>query len=96
MALALRRSRYRIDVVGSTTESQEVLEVVMEKEPNVAVIGSNLHDGSLAGFRVLRELLACRSTEDKIRVRDKELPFLVDAVVESTPSQNLNTKGAGF
>jgi DNA-binding NarL/FixJ family response regulator len=32
----------------------------------------------------------------QIWVRDKELHFLVDAVVESAPSQNLNTKGAAL
>ena len=42
MALALRRSRYRIDVVGSATESQEVLVALKDKEPDVAVIGSDL------------------------------------------------------
>jgi DNA-binding NarL/FixJ family response regulator len=60
MATALRRSRYRFDVVSSVTESQEALRALKEKQPEVALIASNLHDGPLAGFKVLRELQASR------------------------------------
>jgi DNA-binding NarL/FixJ family response regulator len=137
MATALKRSRYRFNVVCYVNESQEALRALKEKQPEVAVIGSNLHDGPLAGFKVLRELQACRSMpkaimlidscerdivieafrrgahgvisrdelfetlcecvwavhQGRIWVHDAELHFLVDAVVESSPSRILNAKG---
>jgi DNA-binding NarL/FixJ family response regulator len=140
MATALRRSRYRFDVVCGVNESQEALRALKEKQPDVAVISSNLHDGPLAGFKVLRDLQACRSMskaimlidscerdivieafrrgahgvisrdelfetlcecvravhQGQIWVRDKEIHFLVEAVVESIPSRILNAKGAAL
>jgi DNA-binding NarL/FixJ family response regulator len=70
MATALRRSRYGIKVVSTVTESQEALQALNEKQPDVAIIGSNLHDGPLTGFKVLRELQACRSTVKAILLID--------------------------
>jgi DNA-binding NarL/FixJ family response regulator len=80
MATALRRSRYRFDVVCSVTESQEALRALKEKQPDVAIIGSNLHDGPLAGFKVLRELQACRSMSKTIMLIDSSER---DIVIES-------------
>src|ERR1700674_1946273 len=80
MATALRRSRYRIDVVCSVTESQEALQALKEKQPDIAVIGSNLRDGPLAGFKVLRELQACRSKSKTIMLIDSSER---DIVIES-------------
>ena len=80
MATALRRSRYRFDVVCSVTESQEALQALKEKQPDVALIGSNLRDGPLAGFKVLRELRACRSISKTIMLIDSSER---DIVIES-------------
>jgi DNA-binding NarL/FixJ family response regulator len=80
MATALRRSRYRFDVVCSATESQEALQALKEKQPDVALIGSNLRDGPLAGFKVLRELQACRSINKTIMLIDSSER---DIVIES-------------
>jgi two-component system nitrate/nitrite response regulator NarL len=80
MATALRHSRYRFNVVCSETESQETLRAVMEKQPDVALIGSNLHDGPLAGFKVLRELQLCHSMSKTIMLIDS---FERDIVVEA-------------
>jgi DNA-binding NarL/FixJ family response regulator len=80
MATALRRSRYRFDVVCSVTESQQALRAVKEKQPDVALIASNLHDGPLTGFKVLRELLACRSVSKAIMLIDSSER---DIVIES-------------
>ena len=80
MATALRRSRYRFDVVCSATESQEALQALKEKQPDVAVIGSNLRDGPLAGFKVLRELQSCRSMSKTIMLIDSSER---DIVIES-------------
>jgi DNA-binding NarL/FixJ family response regulator len=80
MATALRRSRYRFDVVCSATESQEALQALKEKQPDVAVIGSNLRDGPLAGFKVLRELQAGRSTTKTIMLIDSsERDIIIEA-----------------
>jgi two-component system nitrate/nitrite response regulator NarL len=80
MATALRHSRYRIDVVCCVTESQEALLVLKEKQPDIAVIGSNLRDGHLAGFKVLRELQACRSTcKDIMLIDSSERDIVVEA-----------------
>jgi DNA-binding NarL/FixJ family response regulator len=70
MATALRRGRDRIDVVCTATESQEALQALTEKQPDIAVIGSNLRDGPLSGFKVLRELQACRSMSKTIMLID--------------------------
>jgi two-component system nitrate/nitrite response regulator NarL len=80
MATALRRSRYRIDVVCTATESQEALQALKEKLPDIAVIGSNLRDCPLAGFKVLRELQACRSTSKAIMLIDSsERDIVIEA-----------------
>jgi two-component system, NarL family, nitrate/nitrite response regulator NarL len=80
MATALRRSRYRIDVVCNVTESQEALKALNEKQPDIAVIGSNLHDGPLTGFKVLRELQASHSKCKTIMLIDSpEREIVVEA-----------------
>lgn len=80
MATALRRSPYRIDVVCSVTESQEALQALKEKQPDIAVICSNLRDGPLAGFKVLRELQACRSMSKTIMLIDSsERDIVIEA-----------------
>jgi DNA-binding NarL/FixJ family response regulator len=70
MATALRRSRYRFNVVCAVNESEEALRVLKEMQPEVAVIGSTLHDGPLTGFKVLRELQLCRSKTKTIMLID--------------------------
>jgi len=80
MATALRRSRCRFDVVCSVTESQEALRALKEKQPDVALIGSNLRDGPLAGFKILRELQASRSVVKAIMLIDSAER---DIVIES-------------
>lgn len=80
MATALRRSRYRIAVVCGVNNSQEALEALKEKQPDVAVIGSSLHDGPLMGFKVLRELQASRSTSKAIMLIDSpERDIVIEA-----------------
>ena len=80
MAIALRRSRYRFDVVCSVSDSQEALRALQEKQPGVAVIGSDLQDGPLAGFKVLRELQMCRSMIKTIMLIDScERDIVIEA-----------------
>jgi two-component system nitrate/nitrite response regulator NarL len=80
MATALRRSRYRIDVLRTATDSQEASQALKEMQPAIAVISANLHDGPLAGFKVLRELQACRSMTKTIMLIDSSQR---DIVIES-------------
>ena len=80
MATALRRSRHRFDVVCTATESHEALQALKEKQPDIALIGSSLRDGSLAGFKVLRELQACHSKSKIIMLIDSSER---DIVIES-------------
>ena len=80
MATALRRSRYRFDVVCSVTESQEALRALKEKQPDITVISSNLHDGPVEGFNVLRELHACHSMSKTIMLIDSsERDIVIEA-----------------
>jgi DNA-binding NarL/FixJ family response regulator len=60
---ALRRCR-RIEVVARATGSEEVLAEARTSQPNVALIGADLQDGSLSGFEVVRKL---RSLHPEIR-----------------------------
>jgi len=54
MEEALRRKRSRFEVVAYAGPSTELLEKLREHPPDVAVISTNLSDGPMAGFSVLR------------------------------------------
>jgi DNA-binding NarL/FixJ family response regulator len=55
---AIRPRRFKLTVVGSVIESSRALALLKESEPDVALISSQLHEGPLAGFRVLRDMKA--------------------------------------
>jgi two-component system nitrate/nitrite response regulator NarL len=55
---AIRPRRFKLTVVGSVIESARALALLKESEPDVALISSQLHEGPLAGFRVLRDMKA--------------------------------------
>jgi chemotaxis response regulator CheB len=57
MAAALRRSRYRMEVTGCTTDRAGIRSILSKKEASVALIGA-LKDGPGAAFDVTRELRA--------------------------------------
>lgn len=78
---ALNRCRnYHFHVAASALNCREVLARFRQHEPDIALIDSNLREGPLAGFKVLREL---RATKKKARVimmldsRDRDL--VIDA-----------------
>jgi DNA-binding NarL/FixJ family response regulator len=52
---ALRRCR-RIEIVARATSSEQILAEAKSSQPNVALIGADLQDGSLIGFEVVRRL----------------------------------------
>jgi two-component system nitrate/nitrite response regulator NarL len=58
MAAALRRSRYRLTMVGYATDSVGVRAGFGENEADVAVISAHLKDGVSAGFSSVREIRA--------------------------------------
>jgi DNA-binding NarL/FixJ family response regulator len=58
MVRALQQSRQSIVVVGSATESGEILKGLGEHPSDVAIISADLRDGPNAGLRVVREARA--------------------------------------
>jgi two-component system nitrate/nitrite response regulator NarL len=61
MAAALRRSRYRLSVLGYSTDCDGFRAAANKSDAgiDVAVISANLKDGPLAGFQLARELRSC-------------------------------------
>ena len=59
LADALRRDPY-LEVVGSTSQSQELIQTVSTQTVDVAVIGCNLDEQPLRGIAMLRELKTAR------------------------------------
>jgi DNA-binding NarL/FixJ family response regulator len=56
MEQALRRQRSYFSVVAYACPAKEVLEHLKDQQPDVGVISTNLPDGPLTGFSVLREM----------------------------------------
>jgi two-component system nitrate/nitrite response regulator NarL len=66
LANALSESRsHRFRVVGCAVTSHELLDCVARHQPSIALVGARLEDGSLAGYKALRDL---RSASPKLRV----------------------------
>lgn len=55
MVRALQQSRQSIEVVGSATESGEILKGLGDYPSDVAIISADLSDGPTTGLRVVRE-----------------------------------------
>ncbi len=77
MASAFKRSRYRFTIVGCAIDSMGVRRALEERHPHVATISSNLQDGPLAGFEVLRELRTSHPKTHAIMLLDSSEPDLV-------------------
>ncbi len=58
IASALKRSRHRFDVIAVARNFFEAMRELDEHQPHVAIIGSELQDGPLTGFRFLHQLCA--------------------------------------
>lgn len=56
LSKAFSAVRERFDVVASASNTAEVLTVLHEHRPQVAIISDNLEDGPLAGIRILPEV----------------------------------------
>jgi two-component system nitrate/nitrite response regulator NarL len=60
MVRALQQSRQPIKVVGSATESGEIIKGLVANRSDVAIISVDLRNGPITGFRVIREArLSC-------------------------------------
>jgi len=59
MVRALQQSCQPIKVVGSATESVEIIKGLSTNRSDVAIISADLRDGPLTGFRAVREARAC-------------------------------------
>jgi two-component system nitrate/nitrite response regulator NarL len=79
MAAALRRSRYRMEVVGCTTDKAGIRSILSKKAASVALIGA-LKDGHRAAFDVTRELRTSNPDMSIIMLLDSmERSAVVDA-----------------
>ena len=77
---AFRPKRFRVAVVASAVQSSQTVALLKECQPDVAIISSQLHEGPLEGFRVLRELRALQSRTRAVMLlasRDRDL--VIDA-----------------
>ncbi len=59
MVRALQQSRQPIKVVGSATESVEIIKGLSANRSDLAIISADLRDGPITGFRVVREARVC-------------------------------------
>jgi len=80
LAAALKRRSHCLNVVSSAVDSMEVLNAAKKHAPHVALISANLQDGSLFGFKVLRELGASQPNTRVVMLLDSpERDLVVDA-----------------
>jgi DNA-binding NarL/FixJ family response regulator len=77
---AFRPRRFRVSVVASAVESVRAVSLLKEREPDVAIISAQLHEGPLAGFAVLRELRSLQSkTRAVMLLSSRERGLVIDA-----------------
>ena len=77
---ALKRSRYRLDVVACAVTQAEILESLDTQPVDVALINEHLQDGRFRGFQVLQEL---RASHRKVRAILLFVSLHNDLVVEA-------------
>lgn len=77
---AFRARRMGVAIVASAIESQRALALFKERKPDIAVISSQLGDGPLEGYRLLRELRSLQSkTRSVMLLASREPNLIVDA-----------------
>ncbi len=80
IAGALKRCRDKFEVLGSTSNYAEALHLFEKCAPHVAVISTELEDGPLAGFKVLRQMRAFNSKTAAVMVMDgNERELVIDS-----------------
>jgi DNA-binding NarL/FixJ family response regulator len=81
MAAALRRSRHKLTVIGSATDSAGIRDGLRQNQTNVAIISARLREGATAGFSVAREVRTSHPNTSVIMMLDSIERFMViDAV----------------
>jgi two-component system nitrate/nitrite response regulator NarL len=79
MARVLQQSCQRIKVVGSATESVEIIKGLCANPPDVAIISADLREGPIAGFRVARDArAACPHIRIVVLVDTPEAALVVE------------------
>jgi DNA-binding NarL/FixJ family response regulator len=77
---AFRPRRFRVSVVASAVEAVRAVNLLKEREPDVAIISDQLHEGPSAGFAVLRELRALQTkTRAVMLLSSRERAPIIDA-----------------
>jgi two-component system nitrate/nitrite response regulator NarL len=77
---ALRPKRKYVTVVGYAVRSNDILALLKEKQPDIAIVSAQLQEGALEGYRVLREMRSLHARTRAIVLlssRDREL--VIDA-----------------
>jgi len=79
MVRALQQSRQPIKVVGSATESVEIVKGLGANRSDVAIISAGLRNGPITGFRVVREArLSCPHIRIVVLVDSPERALVVE------------------
>jgi DNA-binding NarL/FixJ family response regulator len=77
---AFRPRRFRVSVVASAVEAVRAVNLLKERQPDVAIISDQLHEGPSAGFAVLRELRALQTkTRAVMLLSSRERAPIIDA-----------------
>lgn len=77
---AFRRKGRRVTVVGSAVRGSDALALANETQPDVVVISSQLKEGALEGYRVLRELRQAHArTRAIMLLNSREREMVIDA-----------------
>lgn len=77
---ALKRCRQKFEVHAFAGGSQETFRELEKTQPHVAIISSELQDGSLTGFKVLQQLRESESRTSSIMLLDlAERDLVIDA-----------------
>jgi DNA-binding NarL/FixJ family response regulator len=77
---AFRPKTKRVTVVASAVRGSEAVSLAKETQPDVAIISSQLQEGALEGYRVLRELRQAHArTRTIMLLNSRERELVIDA-----------------
>jgi len=80
VANAFRPKRKHVEVVASAVRADQALTLIKHKQPDVAIVGAELEDGGLQGYRVLRDLAgASNRTRGIMLLYSRERELIIDA-----------------
>lgn len=76
----LVRSHHNLQVVACSSDSAGTIDAVKQHQPDIALVSAALQDGTLSGFRVLREIRrACPQTRVVMLLDSSERDLVIDA-----------------